>query len=109
MKDNKDKDAGDFTGGVDENTIKDLENVLQVTLPNSYKWFLEEYGSGGIYGAEKLIDNLNEASVIETTKEYRDVGLDKDLVIIEDCGEYMYCLDTSQLENGECLVVSWDQ
>ncbi|MBM7645659.1 hypothetical protein JOD45_001877 [Scopulibacillus daqui] len=115
IKDNKDIDAGDFTDGVDENTVKNLENELKVTLPESYKWFLLNYGSGGLYGVDILgvglvgVKQINQASVVKVTKEYRDVDLDKDLVIIEDCGEYMYCLDTSQMQNAECPVVSWDQ
>ncbi|MFC7393062.1 SMI1/KNR4 family protein [Scopulibacillus cellulosilyticus] len=114
IKENKDKDAGFFTGRVDENVVKSLENELQVNLPNSYKWFLLNYGSGGLYGVdilgvEKLIENLNEAWVIETTKEYRELGLDKELIVIEDIDIVLYCLDTSQLQNGECPVVSWDQ
>lgn len=40
-----------FTGGVDENRIKQAEKELGVTFPESYKWFLRKYGtSASIYG-----------------------------------------------------------
>lgn len=35
------KDERDFTGGVDENKVKYIETKLNVTLPSSYKWFLQ--------------------------------------------------------------------
>ena len=47
----KDKD---FTGGIDEDKIKIIEKQLNVTLPESYKWFLRKYGSGGIFSIDIL-------------------------------------------------------
>ena len=41
---------GYFTGGVDEEKVKYIETELKVTLPSSYKWFLQTFGMGGIYG-----------------------------------------------------------
>ncbi|MFE5426364.1 SMI1/KNR4 family protein [Peribacillus simplex] len=37
----------DFTGGVSEDKLKETEQKLQVPLPESYKWFLKNYGSDG--------------------------------------------------------------
>jgi antitoxin YobK len=106
---NENIDTGLFTGGIKESLIKEIEKELQVTLPKSYKWFLCNYGSGGIFGVDIIgVGKLNQNIVVTDTKKARDLGLDKDLVIIEDCDEFMYCLDTSELSNGECPVVSWD-
>ncbi len=32
----------DFTGGIDEEKISKIEQNLQVSLPESYKWFLRK-------------------------------------------------------------------
>ncbi|MGE7184003.1 SMI1/KNR4 family protein [Peribacillus sp. NPDC006672] len=40
----------DFTGGVSEDKVKETEQKLQVLLPESYKWFLRNYGYGGFFG-----------------------------------------------------------
>lgn len=102
--------TGFFTGGINEKVINDIENELRITLPNSYKWFLLNYGSGGIFGVDIIgVGKLDQHSVVIFTEEKRKLGLNKDFVIIEDCDEYIYCLDTSKLSNGECPVISWDQ
>ncbi len=36
----------DFTGDVSEDKIAYIEHHLNVVLPESYKWFLKNYGSG---------------------------------------------------------------
>jgi SMI1 / KNR4 family. len=102
--------AGFFTGGTQENVIKEIENRLGVTLPNSYKWFLLRHGSGGVFGVDIIgVGKSNQACVVIETEKKRKLGLNKELVVIEDCDEYIYCLDTSKLSNGECPVISWDE
>ncbi len=54
IKENAEDD--DFTGGISEEKIKEIQNRLNVKLPESYKWFLNKYGSGGIYGVNILGD-----------------------------------------------------
>lgn len=56
----------DFTGGIGEDKILKIEKNLQVTLPVSYKWFLRNYGSGGVYGIDLLGYDFGGASVVET-------------------------------------------
>ncbi|MFJ7747637.1 SMI1/KNR4 family protein [Peribacillus sp. NPDC097295] len=107
---NENKESDDFTGGVDESQIISIQNVLGVELPESYKWFLTTYGSGGLYGVNILgVANSNRATVVVNTKRYRDLGMDKDLVVIEDAGEYAYCLYISEMENNECPVIAWNR
>ncbi|MFT3656184.1 Antitoxin YobK [Bacillus sp. B01(2024)] len=43
------KEYSILTGGVTDKQIKEIEEDLKATLPESYKWFLKEYGSGGAY------------------------------------------------------------
>ncbi|WP_318263896.1 SMI1/KNR4 family protein [Peribacillus simplex] len=51
----------------------------------------------------------NRALIVVNTKSYRDLGLEKDLVVIENAGEYVYCLYTSKMENNECSVIAWNR
>lgn len=98
-----------FTGGVDTDKIRYIENNLNVKLPDSYKWFLKTFGYGFIYGVEILgYDKTTPPSVVTETQDYRKYGLPNEYVVIEDCDEFVYCLDTSKMENNECPVISWD-
>jgi hypothetical protein len=42
----------DFGNGISEEWIKKAEERLGFELPNSYKWWLKNYGGGEIYGEE---------------------------------------------------------
>ena len=107
---NEHMDSDDFTGGVDESQINLIQNELGVELPESYKWFLTTYGSGGLFGVDILgVAKSNRVPVVVNTKRYRDLGMDKDLVVIEDAGEYAYCLYISEMENNECPVIVWNR
>lgn len=99
----------DFTGGIDEEKINFIERQLNVILPESYKWFLRKYGSGGIFSIDILGYDFVGASVVETTKEYKKYyGLSDGIVVIVDVDAFAYCLDTNKMNNGECPVISWD-
>lgn len=99
-----------FTGGVDEKLIDYVQDTLKVKLPESYKWFLNNYGSGGLYGVNILgVAKSNIANVVIATESYRDLGMSEHLIVIEDIDEYAYCLDTSNMENNECPVIAWNK
>lgn len=107
---NEHKESDDFTGGVDESQINVVKNELGLKLPESYKWFLTTYGSGGLFGVNILgVGKSNRPRVIAYTKSYRDLGMNKDLVVIENAGEYVYCLYTSKMKNNECPVIVWNR
>lgn len=100
----------DFTGGVDERQIDYIQDTLELKLPESYKWFLNNYGSGGLYGVDILgVAKSNIATVVIETENYRDLGMKGKLIVIEDIDEYGYCLDTSNMKNGECPVIAWNK
>ncbi|RIJ66373.1 SMI1/KNR4 family protein [Rummeliibacillus sp. TYF005] len=102
-------DDDDFTGGISEDKILDIEKQLHVQLPESYKWFLRKYGSGGIFGIDILGHGLVNATVVETTNEYKKYyGLEEGIVVIIHVDAFAYCLDTNKMRNGECPVISWD-
>ncbi|WP_270342021.1 SMI1/KNR4 family protein [Bacillus mobilis] len=107
---NENMELDDFTGGIDEKQINIIQNKLGVVLPKSYQWFLSNYGSGGIFGVDILgAAKSSIASVVMETERFRELGLDKNLVVIENSGEYAYCLYTDEMENNECPVIVWDR
>lgn len=101
----------DYTGGISEDKILKIEQDLQVTLPDSYKWFLRNYGSGGVYGIDLLGYDFGGASVVETTREYREYReLPSGLVVVEHVDFFGYCLDTNKMNSErECPVVIWSE
>lgn len=101
---------GIFTGGVDKKKIEELETLMGTQLPNSFKWFLENYGHGGIGGVEILgIAKSDIPACKEATDGLKEYDLPEGYVVIEDCGEYYYCLDTLRIDDsGECPVINWD-
>ncbi|MGY3838376.1 SMI1/KNR4 family protein [Bacillus atrophaeus] len=106
IKENAEDD--DFTGGISEEKIKEIQNSLNVKLPESYKWFLNKYGSGGIFGVNILGHGKVSARVVSVTEDYRThYDLWDGIVVIEDVDEFSYCLDTNKMENGECPVIVW--
>ncbi|MEC1393754.1 SMI1/KNR4 family protein [Bacillus velezensis] len=106
IKENAEDD--DFTGGISEEKIKEIQNRLNVKLPESYKWFLNKYGSGGIYGVNILGHGKVSARVVTVTEEYRThYNLSDGIIVIEDVDEFSYCLDTNKMENDECPVIVW--
>lgn len=107
---NDNKQNAIFTDGASHESIICIEAPLQCELPNSYKWFLEKYGAGGLFGVLVLGYNFDHASVVNRTKEYKEhYGLPDGLVVIEDVDYFAYCLDTNKMKDGECHVVEWDR
>ncbi|SFT02472.1 SMI1/KNR4 family protein [Marininema halotolerans] len=107
-----DEDDVFFGGGASTEQIIECEKKLNVQFPDSYKWFIREYGFGGACETEINGVNINSGSlkVVEETEYYREFGLPKSMVVINSSiGPYILCLDTSKMEKGECPVVAWDQ
>lgn len=99
----------DFTGGVSEDKVKETEQKLQVSLPESYKWFLRNYGYGGFFGVDIFGYGFTGPAVVDATQSHQKYyDLIAGLVVIEDIDEFAYCLDTNKMKNGECPVITWD-
>lgn len=102
-----------FLGGVNEREIEETEKALNVILPNSYKFFLKKYGSGGIegmtfWGIEANKKQVEEYTVVAITEEYRKNGLPHNLIVVEENGDYVTCLETDKMnKDKECPVVTW--
>ncbi|WP_106498336.1 SMI1/KNR4 family protein [Lentibacillus sp. Marseille-P4043] len=101
---NKHIEKGDFTGRFTNENIDRTEQELGVDFPEGYKEFIKRFGAGGICGVDVLgIEGMDYASVVESTKQYRGLGLPKNYLVIEDVDEFVYCLNTM-----DDSVVRWD-
>lgn len=100
-----------FIGKADDKRIEQIEEMLNLTLPDSFRWFLSEFGHGGIFGVEILGSGLAEIpSCVSATYDWRGFGLPSNLIVVEDSGsDWLYCLDTSRMIGNECPVVDWEQ
>lgn len=103
-----------WTGGVTNDLIEKFCNNLNVELPKSYIEFLITYGEGGVTGFYiSGIDDDEYSSSEKETLLYREKkNIKKEWVVIEDgrteWEEYIICLDTSRMKDGECPVIKYD-
>ena len=95
---------GDFSyTQITKNQIKEAQNSLSLNLPKSYIEFLRIYGQGGIGGCEIFGVGRNGTLVfVNETKKHWKYGLPKNFIVIENCDEWIHCLDG---KSGD--VVSW--
>ena len=82
--------------------IHDASKQLNLTLPESYVWFLTHYGSGGFFFETLGFDRHFKAEFVEETLKQRKLGLPQQCIVIENCDEFYYCLDSKTQK-----VVSW--
>jgi hypothetical protein len=100
----------DAVGKVSETAIHQIEKELDVTLPESYKWYVRNYGHGSIGGVEIYGVGLNNAlTCVERTNDYRRAVLPEKYVVVQSVDEWIHCLDTQKMTNGECPVADWDR
>lgn len=92
IKENESK--GDFTyANVTDRMLNEAETLLGLKIPNAYRWFIENFGQGGIGGIEVLGIGKNGKMVfVDETIKYRSYGLPKDVILIENCDEWVYCI-----------------
>ena len=96
--------SGDFTyARATDMQLQTAENVLNVIIPDQYRVFLKEYGHGGIGGIEILGIGKNGALLfVSETVKYREYGLAVNLVVVENCDEWIYCINC---DDGK--IISW--
>ena len=100
------EENNDFYGCITIERIQEVEKDLEVKFPLKYKNFIQGYGSGGICGVNILgIEGNDGASVLTTTERYRELGLRKNLIVIEDLGEFIMCSETGDNES----ILYWDR
>lgn len=95
---------GDFTyASISNAQIDEAQGILSLTLPSQYVEFLQTYGHGGIGGIEIIgVGKDGRYLFVDETMKYREYGLSENFVVIENCDEWVYCLDTN-----DGSVVSW--
>jgi antitoxin YobK len=87
------REEKDFFGEVSEECIRDAETSLNLQFPKGYCEYVKNFGSGGICGVEILgVEGNLGASVVKTTERYRKLGLNNDMVVIYDGGEFFMCM-----------------
>ncbi len=87
---------GSFTHScVNDDLILRAEKKLNLSIPKEYKWFLKKYGHGGLDGIEIVGVGKNGRLIfVDYTSELREYGLSHNMIAIENCDEWIYCLDT---------------
>ncbi|MBC2003434.1 SMI1/KNR4 family protein [Listeria booriae] len=98
-------EENDFTGGASSIAIKQEEELTDTQFPVAYRWFIERYGSGGVLGIDIIgIGKNNTYVVSKITKQLREqFDLPNNLIVIEDCDKFYYCLNTD-----DSKVYFWD-
>lgn len=96
---------GCFThANVSDEMLCRAENRLSIKLPEQYKAFLLQYGHGGLDGFEVIgIGKTGKLLFVDVTMAYRQHGLSDNLIVIENCDEWLYCINC----DTEC-VVCWE-
>lgn len=82
--------------------LMEAENQLGFPVPDQFLEFLDAYGQGG-FGFEVLGTGLDGSmTFLDETLEYREESLPDNLLVVENCDEWLYCIDSN---TGK--VVSW--
>lgn len=98
--------VGDFTyANVTEEMLNESEKRMNTKIPEEYRDFLKEFGHGGIGVIEIFGVGKNGVLIFEEeTLKYRTYGLPNELIVIENCDEWVYCINS---HNGR--VVMWSR
>lgn len=73
---------------------KSAQEQLDVTIPRQFLECLGACSHGGIGGVEILGVGLTGTMLfLDVTVRYRRYGLPHNLLVVENCDEWLYCLD----------------
>ena len=107
-------DFAPFGEGASDSWVKKAEDRLGISLPPSYKWWLQNYG-GGEVGLDQEIysiyemdfDSVNGGDVVfQALKNQRKNISPKDRLYIYERSHHTAYLNISkQKEDGECCVI----
>lgn len=103
-----------WCGSASDIQIKRLENKLLVKFPQSYILFLCKYGEGGISGMyiNRINDEEYSSAYVETDIYRKNYNINLKWVVVasikDDYEEYLVCLDTTEIIDGECSVIKYD-
>lgn len=93
--------------GITKEEVEFLEIELNVKLPISYKKFLMEFSYANLFGNDIFgYEPPVDTTVLYHTKKYIQSGLPRGFVLIMDVDEFVYCLNTNEMnEDFECPVM----
>lgn len=104
----------EYVGPVPFEEVWVAENGLEVTFPDSYREFLQRYGTGvfggqAVYGLGVPPTGLPNVAWATEVLRAADDFFPADLVVIQDTGEGdVLCLATARMnDQNECPVVQW--
>lgn len=106
--------GGYFCGGASDKAILKFQEEIGTRLPNSYIKFLKEFGAGGVgfFYVTGIEDDDFSSMLIDTLKFRESKNLSAAYVVFVHQRradyDYILCLDTSKMKNGECPVVKYD-
>ncbi|MBC6308205.1 SMI1/KNR4 family protein [Listeria sp. FSL L7-1582] len=99
----------DFYGTIKNEDINKIEKELAIKIPEQYRAFILEYGSGGICGVDiEGIEGELGSSMLQATIRYRELGLASEYIVVYDLGDYVVCMDTNQA-GEDSKVYSWER
>ena len=82
--------------------LEEVKKQLGFPVPDQFLEYLNTYSYGG-FGFEILgIGFDNSICFLEETLDYRSYGLPENLLVVENCDEWLYCIDVNTHQ-----VVSW--
>lgn len=106
------KDECLLVGKIDDEIIENMEKLLKITFPKSYRKFLKLYGSGIFAGIEIYGANngpLGETTCVKNTMYFRkNENIPNECIVISDVGEYVYCLKSVKNYDDESKVYIWN-
>lgn len=91
------------TGGWSDEKIAEMEKEVRLVFREELKEFIRRYGLLLGYGlAIEACCKDGSSTVVEDTLNCRQIGLDNRYLVIENCDEIKYCMDS---ETGK--IVNW--
>lgn len=82
--------------------IEHAEELLGFNLPESYNWYLREFGHGGYFFEFMGVGLSGRLVFVDETIALRKEGMPHNLLAFQNCDEYVDCIDVN---TG--LVVTW--
>jgi hypothetical protein len=93
IKENESKHSFTYTT-VTDNVLLEAEKQLNLKISGAYRWFVKTFGHGGIGFCIFGVGADGSMVFVDETLEYRSYGLPDYAIVIENCDEWVYCLDT---------------
>ncbi len=88
-----------------QDQLRNAEARLGFRIPEEYRWFLNTYGSGGVMFDFLGFGEDGVCRFAEVTEQQRELGLPYEMLVIEDCREFVNAID---VRSGKVVSFSGD-